>query len=365
MRKISAIPVRLRELKAQRATVRRRYRLGWILSAILLFGGWFVIWRFGIPGVPPEIVTYLLNTVFYKFRLHNLESLLAKKGLEQLAIYVAIFYWGYHVLGVLGLALQVGGWAQRPLGAPRLTSLEEAAADVADIIDALSVPSQLPNQPTAKHLISTLEETEAFDIPSPLHFDWYIRPQYQWLKPSFVPQEISEIVRALQEVPVALLESLIRKADLSLYRLALEHLADYYASVVDREPADDPDSDFKSSMDLEFQHLKAFARIGRAAIVAADRNKQKSTATRRRLAHFYMALKQPLVRQAMTLSGLAAVVMVIGCLLFKIKTDQAFLTWFTVSFGSFTISIGVTSFRLSQDAKREEKEGRNDRHDLV
>lgn len=54
------------------------------------------------------------------------------------------------------------------------------------------------------------------------------------------------------------------------------------------------------------------------------------------------------------LSAVAAGVMVLGTVLFKITPSQAFLTWFTVSFGSLTISVGVTAFAVHEEKKSHE-----------
>jgi hypothetical protein len=54
----------------------------------------------------------------------------------------------------------------------------------------------------------------------------------------------------------------------------------------------------------------------------------------------------PIIRNALYVSGITAFVMTVGVFIFKIDTGQAFLTWFTVTFGSLTISVGVTSVAL-------------------
>jgi hypothetical protein len=47
--------------------------------------------------------------------------------------------------------------------------------------------------------------------------------------------------------------------------------------------------------------------------------------------------------------------MATGLFIFKISASQAFLTWFTVTFGSLTISVGVTAVSVKSKDSRSEK----------
>ena len=57
-----------------------------------------------------------------------------------------------------------------------------------------------------------------------------------------------------------------------------------------------------------------------------------------------VTLGSRLVRITGILSLFAGFVMIIGVLLFQVPYDQAYVTWFTVSFSSVSISIGISAF---------------------
>jgi hypothetical protein len=52
---------------------------------------------------------------------------------------------------------------------------------------------------------------------------------------------------------------------------------------------------------------------------------------------------------ASVISVIAGVIMLIGYYLFEIDASQAFITWFTVTFGVLSITVGIKTAKKDQE----------------
>jgi len=192
-------------------------------------------------------------------------------------------------------------------------------------------------------------------------------PEFQWLQPSFIDPRVRRIMKALSHADRALTNALERKLDVAGFVEPLKHLETFYFLSASRaDPMLRParsvasnrgeTSQRQNQVALEMGELTEFARKVLPVVLAVTRGLKLRPSRGRwaRVRDYYRVVtSQPIVRQAALLSGVAGVVMLVGTLVFRIRGDQAFLTWFTVTFGSLTVSVGITSVRLARGEIRE------------
>jgi hypothetical protein len=222
--------------------------------------------------------------------------------------------------------------------------------DLLNLQLALQQYLEEPNRASFIRVHHASHARKAFIEASPVRDAWYKHPQQRWFAALIADMRLKAIVAALRRYPEALHEQIVRRGALEVFLPPLERLLAFYALTI--EP---PDRAVASEKQL--QRLTEFARLCRPALTAAlqSRKRQRQPGEVRR--RWGEIRRHPLVRTAGTISATAGVVMVIGVLIFRIRPDQAFLTWFTVTFGSLTVSVGITSFRLARDETNRRSRG--------
>jgi len=140
-----------------------------------------------------------------------------------------------------------------------------------------------------------------------------------------------------------------RESDLTVFLPSLETLETFFLSVVNRtnEKGFKIVGIEKEFGDSELDILSSFSRTVRPILTRSrlyelpERKEPKIISWTRQI------WQTELVTYATMISGIAAAVMLFGVSIFKVDASQAFLTWFGVTFGSLSISIGVASLRKS------------------
>ena len=94
----------------------------------------------------------------------------------------------------------------------------------------------------------------------------------------------------------------------------------------------------------DYQLLNSFAKKSHPIITKSILS-EKHKKERKSLVWLRQLYQSIIIRFALAISVSAAFIMLLGVILFDIDSSQAFLTWFTVTFGSLTLSIGAASFR--------------------
>jgi hypothetical protein len=127
-------------------------------------------------------------------------------------------------------------------------------------------------------------------------------------------------------------------------------LGDFFFLVACRlEPSSFPEltKSMRNSEEAVLFEFSVHARPLAISVLRHQKNLEKSRLVLRDL--IWVVYNSPLGRSVVAMSTGSGVVMIIGVLLFGITPQQAFLTWFAACFGSFAVSLGVTSIRFHRD----------------
>jgi len=344
---------------------RRVYAIAWLLSVATYMGLWLEVKRHVFVPLPAAVAEYLLKVPFWRFSASELaRAIRAAEAAPSMFPLLLSIYWLFHVAFVMW-ALFLPVVIVKVPGAPHLFAHETNLLDLRALVDGLRTLGSASWR-GRKRLLRLALRTRAFLAPIPIHHDWYSHPEYQWLNPNLIDGKARAVFIALQRTDSALSQALDRKLDSATFVRPLQHLENYYFLVAARasptwlgvEPQHDHAQRQQGPRE-ELHELTSFARAVTPVLVAVARaTRTPGDRGASLLFRVYRLLDQPLVRQAALLTGVAAVIMLIGTLLFKIRADQAFLTWFTVAFGGFTISVGITTIRSARHEKSDRESGK-------
>lgn len=342
----------IRRLELQRVAIRRRtsrYRgVAAVLFAVPLLLTAVIQYRILLPITPP-VASYLVNTLPPRFSREQLALLLRTTGAdENLLDTLTWIYWSpAMILTVAALSIVASGLASRRQ-APwqrRFLELLDAKAAVLAVIDA---PSRWRRIRLARAVLGTT----AFDRIVPVRRRWFTNPETQWFTSLYLAKEIRPIISTIHQFPRTLLHGTQRSTDMRPFIGPLDQLINFYFAIACRR---DPTLKGAHPVGAELDLLQRFAQLARPVIIANNPNLRGRTARRKSLpSRVYAVLSQPLVRDGGTVAAIAAGVMIVGVLVFKINAAQAFLTWFTVAFGTMTLSVGITSFRMARSGSTED-----------
>jgi hypothetical protein len=196
-----------------------------------------------------------------------------------------------------------------------------------------------------------------YSLIVPLSYRWFKKPQFQWFAPAALREPERTVINALAGFPDAMCTFLRSRRKLAPFSKPLSVLEDFFFELAERTEVLDesPDNPASQKQGDEKALLGRFAREVRPLLLEAHRLNALGRMPLVRFVWFRQIIGSHSVRYAAALSGITAVVMAIGTVLFKISPSQAFLTWFTVAFGSLTISVGVTAFSLHEERKKERR----------
>jgi len=326
----------LPRLRRQRNRVRNRSHRAFLLAVfctILAVGSGIVVLKMPIA---PKAKAYLLRTSPFAFSVAELEKQLGQNAPDRLVEFLTGLYWSPGVLLLIMLPLGAISIRRRS----GLSDAQEAFLDIADLREALQTYLDEPDPHTLSRLHRLAHQHRPFSRALPVEPDWYTARERLWLRNVVNESRLRAITIALQRFPQALHASILAQRDLGICLPPVQELFNFYSSAC---------SPTAESRDYGMQYLKRFARLARLPILSVARHRRQRTTNSRIRSYVVGIIHQPLVRGAAGISAVAGLVMLVGVLVFKISGAQAFLTWFTVTFGSLTVSVGVTSFRLARN----------------
>jgi hypothetical protein len=350
----------------KRHAFRIRAVLGTIIIGIICFIGieslYVLVNENSILAIPESARNYLLHTIFLYFSAPELRIILiSATGNSTLLPLLLAIYWGYYFLGVLGsLALLFVSFFipfRMTFNTLRRKPRSEIMFNLHWLLENARDYVKYPTILMRFRLQQVLSNTDLYSYISPIEKEWYDLRKYQWFSSSAISTEARSILFTLTKFNKALNVDLKNAIDISPYLPLLEYLEAYLFSLVNRSNKSklkiiDLDNNKK-----EYDILLSFSRSARPIIIRSLCSKR----IRKKEREFSLTLKRILqstvVKFALSISGIAAVVMLIGVLLFRLEAAQAFLTWFTVTFGSLTISVGTESFRqIGKNKKKQQTE---------
>jgi hypothetical protein len=197
-----------------------------------------------------------------------------------------------------------------------------------------------------------ISRLSVYSSASPLARSWYKSPTYQWLFIASIANPERSIIFALSRFERAIYILVRKREDLTQLLPLLKNLEDFFllASMsVDKSLGRYNGPVPNDTQAKKRQLLLEFANSARPLIIKAARLSRAGKPPARWAIWFGRLREAPHVRYAVGISLVAAGVMALGVFLFKINLSQAFLTWFTVAFGSLTISIGVTAVMIKHE----------------
>ncbi|HEY4933924.1 MAG TPA: hypothetical protein VII23_20355 [Terriglobales bacterium] len=304
-------------------------------------------------GISKAGSDYLLNTGPKQFSGHELERILERSqgGLFG-ATALVIIYWIYFVcILVTATAFLIAPFRILWRRNIRRRDWRDDLLTVTRLQHALAGFIESPSISSKTRLRLLAVSPGLYTAISPLRARWFRRPEYQWFKPQALDPDTRSIVHTAQQMETALWRAVGGGRDLRPFLHAIDVLSNFFFAIACRQDkrlrqyctgSREPDD--------ERSLLIEFARIARPAVLDARKTDRRERRPSRVFALVSAVWSSTVTRVALAVSSSAAGVMLFGVLLFHIQRSQAFLTWFTVSFGSVTLSIGVEAFKLGRPA---------------
>jgi len=331
----------------------RRVRTAIILGPPLFaLTAWTLLWLIThgeLFSIPQDAAKYMLDTLIWHFSPRFLVALVRSehRSIVWAPVLLTIYY-VYHLVSVaVLLTFPIAGLLYWRV---RLRRHERGLLTSTALIDAMTL---YLDQPSIRRR-AALRLAARFFAPStcasPVAAKWAEQPAFQWFASATLARPERDIILSLGSFKDSLIRSIAGRMPLDAYLESLSKLQEFFYLVCRRSSRHfalkqrGRASDHRlAEPEREVEVLRAFAVCARPHILAASREprkKERSSSLRRILSEF---IGSRALQAAGALSSAAAVMMTLGVLLFGIELRQAFLTWFTATFGSFAISLGISS----------------------
>ena len=306
-------------------------------------------------GIPISASQYMLTTVFYRFSSTELSGLLSAQTSGNLSFpLLLVIYWGYHVIVLFSIIPMAIDFALRIRKRGR-DDFKTGLLSTWQILEALRKYLQHRTLFNRFILYSSVVSSKLFPLISPIRYRWYYRPSYQWISSSEIPHDYRSVLMAITRFENSFRYSIRHSTYLNLYIKPITLLHEFFYSVALRsdETLGHMRTSENSGVNYEMHKLLTFARLARPIIINVAKLRRQSKPPSKLSKLINQTLRSESFRNAFLISIISALVMFLGVLLFKINPDQAFITWFTVSFGSITISIGINSFSFVRNKEED------------
>ncbi|MEX2497488.1 MAG: hypothetical protein WD397_01270 [Wenzhouxiangellaceae bacterium] len=336
----------------EEAKKRRRRRFGNPLILLLLMIALYAAVKYGhYWGVPPAASQYLLETPFLSFNNQQLNRVASELSPEVYVYYlVPAVYWLYHLVGALlliSVSVSIFPWSLRSFRSRKFIHREGILA-TSVLLERLVAFNSAGSVFSAVRLFFAFHRVSSIAIAtSPLKKGWYKDPVRQWLETKDIPRDKRSIIFALSAFTPTNINPPRSPENFEKVKSAIEHLHAFYllVAVSSEESLNRHFSRFDIPSPVSC--LTVFSKQTRALLIEAKRTKADAPRQSRFTIWIKNIVFSQLVRTALIISTIGGLVMLLGVLLFKIDAKSAFLTWFSVAFGSLTLSIGIRSFRLA------------------
>ncbi|MGA1979100.1 MAG: hypothetical protein ABSG99_00835 [Sedimentisphaerales bacterium] len=291
--------------------------------------------------IPDKAASYMLLAGPFNFSTSTLSDILiSETGSAKILPALLSIYWGYSILCFLAFTGILVVYVKKMSE----TTYHRTFRRIIRLVEAINAYHIKTNWLTRLRFTRCASLFRIYNSVSPLSHCWYKESRYQWFKPSVLPEQERSIVYALSKFEDVVRSVSFSYADCIKLLPALSALQDFMFSVARRS-----DPFFKkrghadhSPKGSEIGILISFQQAVRPLMKLVTPHKAQS----KRLLFIQWVttvVTSRLVQYAITLSVLSAIVMFLGVFLFGIGKQQAFLTWFTATFGSLTISVSITS----------------------
>lgn len=352
------------------ARIRARYSRSRRIRTLVVFGPMsiltaaFLFVRNGaFFGIPEAVVKYMMDTNPPSFSSSALRDILTSSPPTSYSLDLLIFlYWFPFVLSVPLIATFLFPRSLRAGSLLRLPSWVRGLLFVARIQDAISTSQKLSSSDSKPRKVTIPTSPHLYYALSPIRQAWYTKPEHQWLGAKALDKEAFRVVTSISKMEETAQFALSNQIHLDEITKVLDLLSDFFFSVASRTEKEliPVDQSRSSQIAQERLFLLQAADILRPIILQHERHKRRDKPPSRFTVFTSRLFRTSTFRTAFGISSVAAGVMLIGALFFDIPKDQAFLAWFTVTFGSLTISIGIQSIRLKHSQGDPAKDLPND-----
>ncbi len=340
----------LRRTRKRKSMRRLKLFLTSLLAAILIIcGSLYVVKNASRFDLPDLAASYLLNTLFYEFSPTELKNIIHHETGSDKKFYTLLFtYTIYHVANLYAILLSVWFTIRGRMILHRIRlSYKNGLLVVSDL--RKGIEDYVVDPTSIKRLLLTLKIRflwPSFRI-SPLPYRWYEKRMYQWLESSSLTKKTRSIVHTLNRFDDALIKAIHCSYRLADFRKALENLEIFFFSIALRSDEYLKNHPGKPSLaESETDILYSFSVCSRPLMIGVEKIRVEK---RHRIGILIGKLfSQSVVRYGFLVAVVAGAVMIIGVFLFKLDPSQAFLTWFTVAFGSMTLSVGISSISIAR-----------------
>lgn len=327
-----------------------RFGLGLAVFGIVVF---FFVLTLNLLNVHKPVLSYMLFTGPDEFDRSEFTNIVEKDfgNTDLLPLFIAVYKTPY--LAVIGFVIIL---FSKVLLRLFIRNLARAWLLVRKLREDIQMYFESPSRLNRFRIVRRVNQLNLYETISPIHHKWYRLPAYQWLKTEALDRKERSVVLALSRFDSTLMDAIDKGYNLSAFQEPLKILEEFFLSISNRYNFKNKKrSSSPRSITHERNVLQDFAKTFIALAVAVNSAHEPDKKPSRIVQSAYQVINSPLVRKALMVSLIAAIVMLIGVFTFEIKANQAFLTWFTVTFGSLTLSIGITYVRISTNGKEESR----------
>jgi len=314
---------------------------------------------------PVTAQRYLLDTIFTSFSNKHLHNLPSETSSSILFIPALVIYWSHQIL--TGIVIFCGYYVvfHRPLSSLKTVSnikaIEEGLGDIHNLIKVMN--NYIDDQKFFHrlHLRFLINTIGVYYLISPINHNWYQKSQHQWFTISDLSKDTKKILFTLSNLKTALRNDFKNQNDITFY-VNLYTILELFLLTTINQTQSIKISDLESNSD-GLIILQRFATDASPVIINSLKSpKGKSRSKPKIITAFLRIFQSPIVRVALGFSGITAFIMLIGVFLFKVDGLTAFNTWFTVTFGSFSVSLSLATIKqLSNSTKTSNQDTSSDR----
>lgn len=344
------------------ARYRRLLAISYVILIALIIAPLYIVLRPTVFGISEAAATYMRETAFYKFSAPELAAIANASPEQKLSLSTLLFiYWSCVISTLLlFIVLFISRASVRMIRrAHRSTPFRQLFVDISKIRMAIDKCSQDSTRYRRYRIVTRVRLCRPAYRATPFVYAWYKKPELQWFRTTLLDHKTRGIALALDKFDACLVNAALTNQPLDQFDNALEHLELYCFAIACRK--DHFLTTRRQPVECDYTEFDALLDFSRAARPLLLTSESKRDAKARIIATIGGILSEPYTRNGFAIAGVAAIVMAIGVFFFKINLSQAFLAWFTVSFGSITISLGVSTVSLTRQKRQghDNPSGRN------
>ena len=293
--------------------------------------------------IPPPIQDYLLQFTLWRFNVNDFRQLCVSNGLTANMISLLLFLYCtfsaamvmIYVVTALDVGLRVRARRRRRMvGANRLLFYRVMRLHAA--LEQLShTPGSSANKRQATRLV---RDMDLYATVSPLRREWRSDPVYRWFDQSALSSTTIRVLAALRGFKEKALYCLRNGHDISQLADAVDELATFLYSVSlqgqteYRPPRPEPRPE---------EAARALARFADALNRVQVKSERRAPLVRRLWQSVRGGLESRYTQSIVAIALVAALVIFLGALMFRIPAGTAFLAWVSIVFGSTLLGVAL------------------------